>query len=363
MSPLPTSPLRKWSRRTTSRRRSSPPFEHASTFFPSVVAGIAAFGASLGSCTWGQLQLGISTGSARPIPTVLGIISVALSSYLSHYVALSTYTWQQQDGAGRVPSFWQKWQTSDCLDLRPLLYSLPGVNRNNDYPFLVLPWHPIRVAALGLLTYQVIGGQYWRVAPSSYTDPGSYALSRYSIPSAVTENYATPSQRLAIEQYGKIAGCHTCGYKQNWFSKPAALSFSFVADHMPPKSVAAQRNQSWFRRYIRRRPVSFRFFPQCTSCSNTQGGLLAKGVASGVQSLEQVGRGRQAYFHGMQPRRTWLTGGLLALMASLTLPPDTAANQVWTQNQAVYRDYHGRLQRLVLQADREVRDWWARWFA
>eukprot|EP00539_Tryblionella_compressa_P001885 CAMPEP_0178741042 /NCGR_PEP_ID=MMETSP0744-20121128/4914_1 /TAXON_ID=913974 /ORGANISM="Nitzschia punctata, Strain CCMP561" /LENGTH=252 /DNA_ID=CAMNT_0020393859 /DNA_START=42 /DNA_END=800 /DNA_ORIENTATION=+ len=184
--------------------------------------------------------------------------------------------------------------------------------------------HEVRVCLLGLLTFKLLGGRFWAVSPSSYTHMGSFA--RWSIP--CTEKYATANQRAMIEQMGRKWGCHTCGSRM--LNAPADKSFRFVGDHMPPKSVAEQMNASWLRRLGILPKVQFRFYPQCTSCSSTQGSILSKAtkklniktatvnggrrLSRGAKAiaLKDAGGGSTAYFHGSRFRVNHLTGGMLA---------------------------------------------------
>lgn len=58
----------------------------------SVSAGCFAFGSSLAVLTFAQLKvLGVSTGSMRPIPTVLGMASVCLASLASHHTSITVH--------------------------------------------------------------------------------------------------------------------------------------------------------------------------------------------------------------------------------------------------------------------------------
>lgn len=62
-----------------------------------IMAGYAAFASSLALSTFLQLKiLGVSTGSPRPIPSLLGIASVALSSLASHKASVKVYSKQHQ---------------------------------------------------------------------------------------------------------------------------------------------------------------------------------------------------------------------------------------------------------------------------
>lgn len=61
----------------------------------SIAAGYAAFASSMALSTFLQLKLlGVSTGSPRPIPSLLGIASVALSSLAAHKASVKVYSEQ-----------------------------------------------------------------------------------------------------------------------------------------------------------------------------------------------------------------------------------------------------------------------------
>eukprot|EP00536_Pseudo-nitzschia_multiseries_P003840 jgi/Psemu1/302204/fgenesh1_kg.61_\ len=180
--------------------------------------------------------------------------------------------------------------------------------------------HEIRVCLLGLLAFKSLGGRFWAIAPSSYTHLGSF--SRWSIP--CTESYANARERIMIEQMGRKWGCHTCGSKMV-FSTPAksaitGKTYRFVGDHMPPKSVAEHMNNRWYRTMGLWPRVKFRFYPQCVSCSNTQGSVLSKtGRSLGrlpknswASAMKGAGGGNTAHFHGFTPRIYHLVGGILA---------------------------------------------------
>lgn len=53
-------------------------------------------------------------------------------------------------------------------------------------------------------------------------------------------------------------------------------SLRFHGDHQPPKFIASQLNQAWWRRLLQQ-PVLFRFYPQCETCSRQQGPLVKSG--------------------------------------------------------------------------------------
>ena len=184
------------------------------------------------------------------------------------------------------------------LLLSPCIFSFPdGTNRTETQP---------NRCVLGLLAFKICGGRLWAIAPSSYTNLGSFA--RASLPA--TEQYASAAQRRTLERMGRVWGCHTCGSHRLVSSlKPGA---TFVGDHMPPRAVAKQINARWYNRLLRRQ-VGFRFYPQCTPCSNRQGSILSAAVQQqGNHNLARAGGGKVAHFHGFRPRFSHVAGGIVA---------------------------------------------------
>ena len=175
---------------------------------------------------------------------------------------------------------------------------------------------------MGLLAFKLGGGRFWAIAPSSYTNLGSFARIRgASLPA--TEQYASAAQRATLERMGRLWGCHTCGSRRLFATKmklPGMKSSAlFVGDHMPPKSVAKQINARWYNRLPILRhtsKVTFRFYPQCTPCSNRQGSILSTAVQQSQSSrtnLQKAGGGALAHFHGFRPRLFHaLAGGAVA---------------------------------------------------
>jgi hypothetical protein len=160
---------------------------------------------------------------------------------------------------------------------------------------------------IGLITFKLLGGRFWGVSPSSFTNIGSFA--RGHIPA--TEQYAHASQRTTIERMGRVFGCHTCGSHQ-LLGPSLFQKVKFVGDHMPPKSVAEQINARWYNRLLGHQ-VEFRFYPQCTRCSSRQGSILSAAVQQATkQNLATAGGGKMAHFHGLRPRINHLTGGVVA---------------------------------------------------
>jgi hypothetical protein len=58
----------------------------------SIVAGCFVFGTSMAVSTFAQGKLlGVSTGSVRPIPSVLGIVTVCAASLISHRASIMVH--------------------------------------------------------------------------------------------------------------------------------------------------------------------------------------------------------------------------------------------------------------------------------
>ena len=292
----------------------------------SVVAGAASFGSTLGlSTTIQQRVFGISTGTPAPIPSLIGIASVCVASTTAHQVALATHCYATTGSWPEQFSLWPRRNGSAYA-----MYQDQVV----DIKIAKIPMHTIRIWTMGLLCFKLLGGRFWAVAPSSLTHVGSFA--RASLPA--TNKYASARQRLQIERLGRFWGCHTCGSHRLTLWPRATPNVQFVGDHMPPKSVAQQLEQSlWYR--LLRRKVQYRFFPQCIRCSNQQGSLLSKATAalqsrSGVAAarrLAAVGGGRGAsYNHAWQPRISHLSGAVLGAIAVVHAHPyDLADENRW----------------------------------
>lgn len=285
-------------------------YEYLERIAPPLVAGSLAFYATLGLSTFLQLHvLRVSTGSMAPLPSLLGVGTVAFASVASHVASVkgyyevnkkentdaARYSWSNKNGYGSLipPDFFTV----------PFNFEMDRANVN----------HLIRVCVVGLLAYKGLGGRFWSISPSSYTKLGSFARTFTSLPA--TSAYANKSERRSIQRLGRILGCHTCGSRMILSS--FSLSHSnkntqFIGDHMPPQSVAKQMNAKWFRRWFGS-TVMQRFYPHCNKCSNRQGSILSVAVnkAKGP-SLWRAGGGKNAYFHGFVPRIGHLAGGVIA---------------------------------------------------
>jgi len=188
-----------------------------------------------------------------------------------------------------------------------------------------------------MLSFKLLGGRFWAVAPSSYTHLGSFA--RFSL--SATEKYATSSQRAAVERFGRLVGCHTCGSRMLFRNPPR-----FHGDHMPPKAVAQQMNNQWFRKLTGWK-VKFRFYPQCVDCSNVQGSILSSATNElraasfwNKPNLKQAGGGKLARFHGLRFRPFHLAGGVIAAVTVV----DASDDDIAQGNRRRYRQLQERLE-------------------
>ena len=187
-------------------------------------------------------------------------------------------------------------------------------------------------ALLGGACFVALGGQPWRLSPSSLAHLGALAnTARGSLPA--TLEYASRAERDMIQQLGRNFGCHTCGFRP-WLPGPllrgsrAQRAALFHADHQPPLSEVRRANAALWRRLLNA-PQTQRFYPQCVSCSNMQGELLGKKSAL----ISKLGSARRALralpsstpraiFHCPSLLRPhYASGGMLSALA--TLFPDT----------------------------------------
>lgn len=377
------------------------------------MAGTLAFGSTLALSTLAQQRiLHISTGTPAPIPSLVGFATVCLASVAAHKAATALYSYQYyhppnllsggQPAGGlaeqlEIFRFQSLERTRQALEqplpswqeVRERTQSLLSLRRKTsstykdehdflDLKYVQLPMHTLRICVIGFLAFKVLGGRCWAIAPSSYTHLGSFARPRFSLPA--TKNYASPAKRAALERLGRLVGCHTCGTRRLgsavglptrwWVFWPrwggsgveARRSFNFVGDHMPPKIVAEQLNHQFVRKWGLLPPVQFRFYPQCTTCSSRQGGLLSD-AANQLRnqrqqhkwnfrftlssSLAGAGGGSNSYFHGLTPRWNHWAGGIVGGLAVSAGASDY--DIVHDDNQQRYRSYQQQMGQWVGQ--------------
>ncbi len=85
--------------------------------------------------------------------------------------------------------------------------------------------------------------------------PGPFAGE--SIQARGPERDFTAAERREINNIGSSTGCHTCGGKN-----PGTLLDNFVPDHQPPNALNYSGRAQ-------------RLYPQCISCSKSQGGWIS----------------------------------------------------------------------------------------
>lgn len=147
-----------------------------------------------------------------------------------------------------------------------------------------------------VFVFRALGGRFFSILPSHLLYPGAFA--RESIPAFRGIQGASSAERELIQTLGKKHGCHTCGRKR---------VTTFVSDHQPPSKIIIEQNSSQTRlannAHANKEPANplnsthngtpsssgpngtppssstnnslrQRFYPQCSSCSSTQGGIL-----------------------------------------------------------------------------------------
>lgn len=295
--------------------------KHSEVIVPTV-CGTVAFGTTLALSTFAQLQLHVSTGT-RPllIPWGIGFLSVGLASLASHYTAIYSHKCIVEGCMQPLGKFAQilKQRREDETPFYSERLSKLLSNYTPAYDIQINP-HSLRICCVGLIAFKIFGGRFWGIAPSSFTQIGSFA--RLSIP-ASSSSYASSLQRKSIERIGRLSGCHTCGSR---VLLSTGKSVKFHADHMPPNAVVKQMNDKWFRRLLGI-SANQRFFPQCTKCSGIQGGILASATnelrnylktgskflrARKSPNLARAGGGKAAHFHGFRFRTSHLAGAVVA---------------------------------------------------
>ena len=298
---------------------------------PCSLIGASSFSCSIALSTLIQHRiLNISTATKAPIPTLVGMTTVAFSSLFAHICATSSHETLKSKKISNLFSFRPILQAQECM-IPNILKPYSNYKSNKSIMICQNIQKPaIQIVFLGLLSFQVFGGRYWTISPSSYTHLGSFARIPFSLPASV-DKYATPSQRLAIEKLGRRYGCHTCGARKivssistNVQNKiPLSQSSSnvqFHADHMPPNAIVKQYNQRLWRKILNY-PMKQRFYPQCITCSGKQGQILSKGT--NLQQWMKKGgiswKHELSYCHATRTRlHTILTGALLGTVAALS---------------------------------------------
>ena len=297
----------------------------------------------------------------RPSCSVYGFATVVaggVSSVVVRDLALNFQAERRHTGLGK----WYMWGydhdrnvggrlSSRNSPTSPLQYSPPLFSHSN----VPLISHYLRLTLVTMLLFPLLNGRYFAATtPSSYISLGSFSRGAGgSIPTAAVngvDKYASPLGRSRILSLGEKYGCHTCGTRRllrsygpssilpsmsssssSGVGAASASAFpplpTFHADHMPPSSIVRSVNSRLWRR-VSGMYLTQRFYPQCTPCSNAQGGLLnglitgggGGGAASSSSSAssKRVGELLRGYNHAFVPRRHHAVGLLLALLTTPT---------------------------------------------
>lgn len=321
-----------------------------------LASGTMVFSAILSLSTLMQLKIfRISTGTPPPIPTLFGITSVATAAYCSHLTSIKAFQMCRQDV---IMS--SNFNLTNRRDIRANFENAHAIDLDGGDIS-----HVLRVCAFGLLAFKGLGGRFWSIAPSNITNLGSFARTIFSIPA--TEKYASPSQRQMIERLGRTIGCHTCGSRKIFYRGQNGVKF--IADHMPPQAVVKQMNARWYRRLFGIK-VKQRFYPQCVTCSNLQGGLLSKATQKLVNeknankyftfrgkvvNLSNAGGGKNAYNHGFTFRKEHLAGGAVAAATTLNANErDVLGGESWGGLMQVKQGNRGRFLEWQNKAERAI---------
>jgi hypothetical protein len=120
-------------------------------------AGVATFGSTLAISTWLQGKwLGVSTGTRAPTPTLAGLASVCVASYVSHHVALRLsqtisrndlpYTNKKNTANNNRTSYFGT-SAKDRHEQRVGLMSnwRDSLGRHYDMDTAPIPWHTLRM--------------------------------------------------------------------------------------------------------------------------------------------------------------------------------------------------------------------------
>mmetsp|Transcript_12061 Transcript_12061/g.17469 ORF Transcript_12061/g.17469 Transcript_12061/m.17469 type:complete len:194 (+) Transcript_12061:228-809(+) len=162
------------------------------------VSGCIAFGSTLALSTFVQLKfLNVSTGTMPiPTPAAIGLLSVALASLASHSVAIKSHNLCKQDfqfnkvnkrefeKVGSVLAEFRQGAADNLVRVREKMDANSLTDRN-------MMAHTLRICCVGFVTFKLLGGRFWAVAPSSYTNLGSFARGSLK----ATMDYATKTER------------------------------------------------------------------------------------------------------------------------------------------------------------------------
>ncbi|KAG6592774.1 uncharacterized protein IUM83_16169 [Phytophthora cinnamomi] len=226
--------------------------------------GGALFLGGVSAAQAAQKLLRVGSASGFLLPQALGAAAVGASSVAAlHFASVPREVYQELAARSREQQRrgWS-WLVLGAQNLQPptawRLLRGKAHERWEDLAQAPLPVY----AVMGLLCFTLLGGRTSALAPSPFADLGAFHLRKASLPA--TAEYATGVERGIIQEFGRLFGCHTCGVKRG---------VRYHADHQPPKLVAKRADEQLFRKMLGRK-TTFRFYPQCESCSNQQGSVV-----------------------------------------------------------------------------------------
>ncbi|CAI5710995.1 unnamed protein product [Hyaloperonospora brassicae] len=260
--------------------------------------GGALFLCGVSTAQVAQKLLRIGSASRFLLPQTIGAAAVASSSVLSlHFASIPRDIYQEVAAMSRRAQDEQRgwsWLVLGAKNMQPpTAWRLARTKVTERWDDLSEAPYPVYMV-MGLACFKLLGGRMSALAPSPFADLGAFHLKKASLPATV--DYATSVERGIIQEFGRLYGCHTCGVKRG---------VRYHADHMPPKLVAKRSDAGFVRRTLGWK-TTFRFYPQCESCSNQQSSV----VKQWKSTLKVHLRSSRAYhFTGL-----WLvllcTGGL-----------------------------------------------------
>jgi hypothetical protein len=148
-----------------------------------------------------------------------------------------------------------------------------------------------------------LGVRFWALSPSSLAAEGAFAWAAASLPAG--EGYASTPQREALQRFGRLAGCHSCGTR---------FAAQYVGDHVPPLSVASRRPR--LLSAVLGRPA-FRFYPQCRACSAQQAATMNRRARDLPSTLAS-----RAVYHLPSPLRATSYVGVAVVALALAAEAD-----------------------------------------
>ena len=194
-------------------------------------------------------KLGIHMGASLPNVFVVGLASTVVSNIMAINVANTVGKYELRYDNAHGVSVTSK-----------------NVPKERYYRRNIIKQIVVSIGIFALLENKM----FKTAIPSTLLDIGVYGTNRGSI--FATSPTATGSERLKIQQLGKLFGCHHCGNRQMLTRK------SFIADHMPPTKIVKDRNKYWLRKLFKKvgiiGDITQRLYPQCQKCFSLQGSAV-----------------------------------------------------------------------------------------